>query len=275
MLELFWAGFNEGQEIQMEISQAQEQQLIKAVRQAGDTALGVYERDFTVEEKNDKSPVTEADLLVDEILSDILGNLFPDVPIVTEEQAESHRADLGDEPYFLVDPIDGTKEFVKKTGEFTINIGLIEKRTPTYGIVFAPAIDRMFIGSKSACEICDGERTQITVSGCDGAMRAVASRSHRNEPTNEFLSANDIVDTVSAGSSLKFCLLAAGEADVYPRFGPTMEWDTAAGHAVLLAAGGMVLLENGDPLLYSKPEFRNPNFIACSPDAQRKCGYAG
>ncbi|MEO0544179.1 MAG: 3'(2'),5'-bisphosphate nucleotidase CysQ [Pseudomonadota bacterium] len=259
----------------MEISQAQEQQLIKAVRQAGDTALGVYERDFTVEEKNDKSPVTEADLLVDEILSDILGNLFPDVPIVTEEQAESHRADLGDEPYFLVDPIDGTKEFVKKTGEFTINIGLIEKRTPTYGIVFAPAIDRMFIGSKSACEICDGERTQITVSGCDGAMRAVASRSHRNEPTNEFLSANDIVDTVSAGSSLKFCLLAAGEADVYPRFGPTMEWDTAAGHAVLLAAGGMVLLENGDPLLYSKPEFRNPNFIACSPDAQRKCGYAG
>ncbi|MEO1701404.1 MAG: 3'(2'),5'-bisphosphate nucleotidase CysQ [Pseudomonadota bacterium] len=258
----------------VEISEQQEEKLIDAVRQAGVLAMSIYAREFTVEEKNDKSPVTEADLLVDKVLSGALATLFPDIALVTEEQADTHHAKLDDRPFFLVDPIDGTKEFVKKTGEFTINIGLIENRTPTFGIVYAPAIDRMFVGSKSACEICDGERKPISVSGCDGAMRAVASRSHRNEPTNAFLSANDIVETVSAGSSLKFCLLAAGEADVYPRFGPTMEWDTAAGHAVLLAAGGMVLLENGDSLLYSKPEFRNPNFIACSPDARRKCGYA-
>ncbi|MEL6817024.1 MAG: 3'(2'),5'-bisphosphate nucleotidase CysQ [Pseudomonadota bacterium] len=258
----------------MAVSAQQEQQLIAAVREAGALAMSVYGREFSVEEKNDKSPVTEADLLVDKVLTKTLAQVFPDIAVVTEEQAETHRSIVGDQPFFLVDPIDGTKEFVKKTGEFTINIGLIENRTPTYGIVYAPAIDRMFVGGKTACEICNDVRQPISVAGCDGAMRAVASRSHRNEPTDAFLTANEIVDTVSAGSSLKFCLLAAGEADVYPRFGPTMEWDTAAGHAVLLAAGGMVLLENGNPLLYSKPEFRNPNFIACSPDAQRKCGYA-
>ncbi|MEO1748623.1 MAG: 3'(2'),5'-bisphosphate nucleotidase CysQ, partial [Pseudomonadota bacterium] len=192
------------------ISEQQEQQLINLVRQAGVLAMSVYEREFTVEEKNDKSPVTEADLLVDKLLTKTLSQLFPDIPVVTEEQAESHRVNLRDKPFFLVDPIDGTKEFVKKTGEFTINIGLIENRKPIFGIVYAPAIDRMFIGSASACEICDGKRVPISVAGCEGGMRAVASRSHRNEPTDAFLTANDIVDTVSAGSSLKFCLLAAG-----------------------------------------------------------------
>lgn len=236
--------------------------------------MAIYEREFSVAEKNDKSPVTEADLLVDKLISSKLADMFPDVPIVTEEQADTHVSIAADTPFFLVDPIDGTKEFINKTGEFTINIGLIVARVPAYGIVYAPAAGRMFVGADKAYEICEGVRKQISVANCDGAMKAVASRSHSNKPTQGFLEDHAITDTVSAGSSLKFCLLAAGEADVYPRFGPTMEWDTAAGHAVLVAAGGMVLLEDGSPLLYSKPDYRNPNFIACSPDAKRKCRFA-
>lgn len=258
----------------MIIQGRQEEALLKAVRDAAELAMAVYARDFTVEQKADKSPVTEADLAVDAVLSDALTSLFPSVPVVTEEQAATHTVKVDDAPFFLVDPIDGTKEFVNKTGEFTVNVALIENRRPVYGIVYAPAVDRMFIGGETASEECAGAKRPITVAGCQGAMRAVASRSHNNDPTQAFLDTHDIAEKVSAGSSLKFCLLAAGEADVYPRFGPTMEWDTAAGHAVLVAAGGTVLLEDGSELVYGKPEFRNPHFIACSPDARAKCGLA-
>ncbi|MEM0898705.1 MAG: 3'(2'),5'-bisphosphate nucleotidase CysQ [Pseudomonadota bacterium] len=248
------------------------EQLAKVVADAGELAMAIYAREFSVEEKADKSPVTEADLAINKVLVTALTDLYPGVAIVTEEQASTHSLDVGDEPFFLVDPIDGTKEFVNKTGEFTINIALIEDRKPVFGIVHAPAVDRMFIGDEGAFEVCAGDKKTIRVTNCTGSMRAVASRSHNNEPTQSFLNTNDISAKVPAGSSLKFCLLAAGEADVYPRFGPTMEWDTAAGHAVLLAAGGSVVLEDGSPLLYAKPEFRNPNFIACTPDARTKCG---
>ncbi|MEM1376725.1 MAG: 3'(2'),5'-bisphosphate nucleotidase CysQ [Pseudomonadota bacterium] len=254
------------------ISQAELSDLKSTVEHAGTIAMEIYAGDFAVDEKADRSPVTEADRAVDAFLFNAISAKFPGVPVVTEEQANSHGMLVGDGLFFLVDPIDGTKEFVKKTGEFTINIALIEKREPVFGIVYAPAIDRMFVGGDTAVEICGQDEKPISVSRCKGSMRAVASRSHNNKPTQAFLDAHDIADSISAGSSLKFCLLAAAEADVYPRFGPTMEWDTAAGHAVLLAAGGTVLLEDGSPLLYAKSEFRNPNFIACSPDARLKCG---
>lgn len=256
----------------MHVNSTQSAALIDAVRRAGACAMRIYASNTTIAYKDDRSPVTEADLEVDRILSATLRDLFAGVPVVTEEQASSHGQPVGDAPFFLVDPIDGTKEFINKTGEFTINVALIVEREPVFGIVHAPAIDRMFIGNEAAFEICRGEEKPLSVAGCGGLMRAVASRSHSNAPTEDFLDRHQIGERVSAGSSLKFCLLAAGEADVYPRFGPTMEWDTAAGHAVLKAAGGMVLLPNGEPLTYAKPGFRNPDFIACSPDARMRCG---
>jgi len=244
--------------------------LIEVTRKAGETAMAVYARDHDVAIKQDNSPVTEADLAVDNLLYPVLRDLYPDIPIVTEERAATHGATPQNGKFFLVDPIDGTKEFIKKTGEFTINIALVDNGVPTAGIVYAPAIGRLFVGdmSSGAYEIGpDGNARKITVRSCGDEMTAIASRSHLTKETEDFISQNKITDCVNAGSSLKFCLVAAGEADIYPRFGPTMEWDTAAGHAVLLAAGGQVLTCDGSPLSYGKTEFRNPYFIAASPTA--------
>ena len=252
------------------------QGLVAVVVEAGHLAMAIYGRDFTVASKSDNSPVTEADRAVDAFLAPHLARLFPGIPVVTEEQADSHGQVITG-PFFLVDPIDGTKEFIARTGEFTINVALIEEGRPVAGIVSAPALERIFVGvtGKGAFEIAaDGAQRRLAVRPCAADMTAVASRSHNTPATDAFLETNRITERVSAGSSLKFCLLAAGEADVYPRFGPTMEWDTAAGHAVLAAAGGMVLLEGGDPLAYGKPGYRNPDFIACSPDAARRCGLS-
>jgi 3'(2'), 5'-bisphosphate nucleotidase len=245
--------------------------LIEATRQAGETAMEYYSRDHDVALKDDNSPVTEADLAVDNLLYPLLSGRYPEVPVVTEERATTHEAAHGHRRFFLVDPIDGTKEFIKKTGEFTINIALIENGHPIAGIVYAPAIRRMFVGdiSSGAREIGpDGSSHKIAVRSCAAVPTAVASRSHLTKETETFISENKISDCVNAGSSLKFCLVAAGEADIYPRFGPTMEWDTAAGHAVLAAAGGRVLTCDGSPLSYGKPQYRNPYFIAASPTAR-------
>ncbi|MCI5073585.1 3'(2'),5'-bisphosphate nucleotidase CysQ [Oricola sp.] len=244
--------------------------LIEVTRQAGDVAMAIYGRDHDVAFKDDKSPVTEADLAVDNLLFPFLTEHFPDTPVVTEERASTHVSLPADGRFFLVDPIDGTKEFIKRTGEFTINVALIENGQPIAGIVHAPAIGRMFVGelATGAREIdADGASRRIAVRGCDATPTAVASRSHMTKETETFISENKIGHCVNAGSSLKFCLVAAGEADIYPRFGPTMEWDTAAGHAVLAAAGGRVLTCDGAPLSYGKPQFRNPYFIAASPTA--------
>ncbi|MFZ2102488.1 MAG: 3'(2'),5'-bisphosphate nucleotidase CysQ [Oricola sp.] len=242
--------------------------LIAVTRKAGDVAMAVYGRHHVVAVKDDKSPVTEADLTVDNLLYDALSRHFPEIPIVTEERASSYSAASGHSRFFLVDPIDGTKEFIAKTGEFTINIALIDNGAPVAGIVHAPAIGRMFVGDRlsGAREIdADGSSQAIMVRAPGASLTAVASRSHLTKETEIFLSENKIDDCVNAGSSLKFCLVAAGEADIYPRFGPTMEWDTAAGHAVLAAAGGRVLTCDGTPLRYGKTEFRNPYFIAATP----------
>ncbi|GAB4360780.1 MAG: 3'(2'),5'-bisphosphate nucleotidase CysQ [Oricola sp.] len=233
--------------------------------------MAVYSREHDIATKADNSPVTEADLAVDDLLYPALKDRYPGIPVITEERAATHEAMPGRGRFFLVDPIDGTKEFIRKTDEFTINIALIEDGRPVAGIVYAPAIGRMFVGEtdSGAREIGeDGETRVIGVRTCGQKTTAVASRSHMTKETEAFISENKIGDCVNAGSSLKFCLVAAGEADIYPRFGPTMEWDTAAGHAVLAAAGGRVLTCDGSPLSYGKPQFRNPYFIAASPTAK-------
>ncbi|WP_306120209.1 MULTISPECIES: 3'(2'),5'-bisphosphate nucleotidase CysQ [unclassified Roseitalea] len=253
--------------------------LLPTVREAGRAAMAIYERGCDVRHKADDTPVTEADLAVDRILVPAIEAAFPATPVVSEERAGSFDRATGAARFVLVDPIDGTKEFIKRTGEFTINVALIAGGAPVAGIVYAPAAGRMFIGDASgfAHEHCDkGARTALSVRDCaDRDLVAVASRSHLTEATRGFLRDHAIDDCVNAGSSLKFCLLAAGEADIYPRFGPTMEWDTAAGDAVLRAAGGMVLTADGKPLAYGKPGFANPDFIACSPGARRRCRLGG
>ena len=245
--------------------------------------MAVYEReDMGVREKEDASPVTEADEAADRLISTGLQADFPHIPLVTEEQASTHNLDVS--TFLIVDPLDGTKEFVKRRGDFTVNIALVEDGVPTMGVVYAPERQRMFLtaaSGKAAYEEVGpfdpahpGEMKKITVSDSDnGALRIVASKSHRDQATDDYIGRYSVGDLVSAGSSLKFCLVAAGEADFYPRLGPTMEWDTAAGHAVLSAAGGAVLdKETHLPLGYGKHGFRNPFFLALSPSVELVAG---
>ncbi|MDZ7824252.1 MAG: 3'(2'),5'-bisphosphate nucleotidase CysQ [Ahrensia sp.] len=249
--------------------------LMSTIRHAGAVAMSIYDREFAIAIKDDLSPITEADKAVDAILFQALSELFPKVHIVTEERSASHTDQAFGQQFFLVDPIDGTKEFINKTDEFTINIALIDAGIPIAGIVYAPALGRLFLAdiNGEAIEIDEaGTEKPIKVrQGVNTSLTAVASRSHNTPETQAFLDKYGITECVSAGSSLKFCVVAAGEADIYPRFGPTMEWDTAAGDAVLRAAGGMVLNVDRTPFAYGKAGYRNPNFIACSPDAAKRC----
>jgi 3'(2'), 5'-bisphosphate nucleotidase len=244
---------------------------------AGQAIMDVYRRpDFGAQAKADGSPVTEADLAADRLIANGLTEAFPEISAVTEEQADSHT-ETGHHRFFLVDPLDGTKEFIQRRGEFTVNIALIEDGVPIAGVVYAPAIGRMFrsLGAGGAVEEAvdaDGVPVadtlhDIRVSTPDNAaLVIVASKSHRDQATDDYIGCYRVADFKSAGSSLKFCLVAAGEADFYPRLGRTMEWDTAAGHAVLRAAGGQVLrFEDHQPLTYGKPEYENPFFLAMAP----------
>ncbi|MEM7176165.1 MAG: 3'(2'),5'-bisphosphate nucleotidase CysQ [Pseudomonadota bacterium] len=241
--------------------------------EAGKAVMDVYARpDFEARAKADNSPVTEADLAADKLIAAGLAEAFPEIPAVTEEQAESH-AQSGMERFFLVDPLDGTKEFVQRRGDFTINIALIEGGRPVAGVVYAPAKGRLFrtLGNGAVQETIDetcmpvaGTQTPISVSAPDnGGLVVVASKSHRDQATDDFIARFKVADFKAAGSSLKFCLVASGEADFYPRLGRTMEWDTAAGHAVLLAAGGRVLrFDDQSDLVYGKAGYENPFFLA-------------
>ena len=242
--------------------------------EAGAAILGVYGReDFAVRAKADASPVTEADELADAIIARGLAAAFPDIPVVTEEQAASHA--LRAAVFFLVDPLDGTREFVQRRGDFTVNIALIEDGVPTRGVVYAPAQGRLFYTDGSGRSVEEagphgavpGALTPLRVSTPDpAALVVVASKSHRDQATDDYIARYPVADFRSAGSSLKFCLVAAGEADLYPRLGRTMEWDTAAGQAVLLGAGGRVVrFDDHAPLVYGKRGFENPFFIACAP----------
>ncbi|MEM6462494.1 MAG: 3'(2'),5'-bisphosphate nucleotidase CysQ [Pseudomonadota bacterium] len=242
------------------------QDMVQLAGPAGAAIMSVYQSPAEAEIKSDGSPVTEADRAAEAIILAGLRDLAPDIPVVSEEAHDSHKMEAP-ERFFLVDPLDGTKEFLRRdgTGSFTVNIALIEKGVPVLGVVYAPALKRLFAGSlhHGATETSDDETRPIAVRAipASGAV-AVASRSHRDEQTDHWLTQRNITQTVSIGSSLKFCLVACGEADVYPRFGPTMEWDTAAGHGVLLAAGGQVTTPDNDRFVYGKPNFRNGPFIA-------------
>ncbi|MEM8572096.1 MAG: 3'(2'),5'-bisphosphate nucleotidase CysQ [Pseudomonadota bacterium] len=252
----------------------------KLALEAGEAILGVYNSDdFEVRAKSDSSPVTEADELADKLISAGLKSAFPDIAIVTEEQAETHG--VAASVFFLVDPLDGTKEFVQRRGDFTVNIALIENGVPTRGVVYAPAKNRLFYTGVNGVTVeetgpfdpaSSGETQPLTVSSPDpSALVVVASKSHRDQATDDYINRYAVSDFRSAGSSLKFCLVAAGEADLYPRLGRTMEWDTAAGQAVLLGAGGRVVrFDNHTPLAYGKNAYENPFFIAYAPGVELK-----
>ena len=258
--------------------------LIPAIRklaiEAGDKIMEIYNADdFDVKVKSDDSPVTAADEAADAIISAGLVELFPDVMLVTEEQADSHAA-KGD-TFLIVDPLDGTKEFIHRRGDFTVNIAYVENGVPQRGVVYAPAKNRMFFtqaDGQSVEETGDfakdavGEVTPMKVSASDNAaLLVVASKSHLTDETKDYIAKYEVADFKSAGSSLKFCLVATGEADLYPRVGRTMEWDTAAGHAVLLGAGGdVVRFDDHSPLTYGKEDFANPYFIAYAPNVELK-----
>ena len=243
---------------------------------AGIEVMKIYAEPVSAALKADLSPVTEADLAAERIILEGLARIAPQIPVISEEAASQGRIPQAAKQFFLVDPLDGTREFISRNGEFTINIALIENTKPVAGVVYAPAINRIFRGALGL----KAEQATLSADSPEASakwqpiralpvppkgLRVVASRSHRDAETDAFLAARDVADIVAAGSSLKFCLIAAGEADLYPRFGRTMEWDTAAGHAVLAAAGGKVTLADGQtPLIYGKRErgYDNPAFIA-------------
>ncbi len=241
---------------------------------SGDLIMDVYNNNkFEVLLKSDDSPVTIADKKADRVISKGLKKHFPEIPVITEEQVKSH--DLNASTFFIVDPLDGTKEFIKRRGDFTVNIALVANGEPIRGIVYAPARQRLFYTDENGEAVEEMAYFSVsklglikkikTASSDNTALKVVASKSHRDKKTDEYISKYQCKELVSAGSSLKFCLIASGEADLYPRFGPTMEWDTAAGHAVLSAAGGIVLqAKDNRPLKYGKQNYKNPFFIAAS-----------
>lgn len=241
-------------------------QLPEIVKQAGDLILDIYAEDFEAREKEGGSPVTDADEKAEAYILAQLRQIAPDIPIVAEESVEKDGLPEGKlTEFFLVDPLDGTKEFISRNGEFTVNIALVKDGLPFAGAINVPAKGDTYwtIGDGKAYLESEGGTTEIacTPPSTDG-LTVVASRSHRDPKTEELLEPLNVKELKAAGSSLKLCLVAKGEADLYPRTGRTMEWDIAAGHAILKAAGGRVVTITGTPLTYGKNGYDNPHFIA-------------
>ena len=241
------------------------EEVIKVLMEANKAIMEIYlSSDLEISLKKDNSPLTKADLSAHRIISEGLRELTPNIPIVSEEEENSHFND--ENLYWLLDPLDGTKEFIKKSGEFTSNIGLIKNSSPFYGFVSSPANETIYYGGKDLGSFKKGKNLEEKSIKCSTEkipMRILMSKSHINKETLEFIKKLDKkYTTVQAGSSLKFLKIAEGKADLYPRLGPTSEWDTAAAHAVLEGAGGTVTQINGDPLVYNKKEILNPFFIA-------------
>jgi 3'(2'), 5'-bisphosphate nucleotidase len=252
--------------------------LIEAAHAAGREICRVYRAGFDVRMKADASPVTAADHAAERVILTHLERVAPGVPVVAEEGVAAGEIPTVGERFFLVDPLDGTREFVSRNGEFTVNIALVEEGAPTLGVVYAPVREVLYAGDTtahaairmrlspdaSARERLASRREQIAVRTLErGApLVAVASRSHRDPATDAYLARFTIARTVSVGSALKFCLVAAGEADLYPRAHSISEWDTAAGHALIVAAGGRMVDASGGPLRYGKPGFRSGPFVA-------------
>ena len=257
----------------MNIDSALLQSLIYTAQRAGGAIMAVYATDFSVQAKADSSPVTVADEAAEKIILADLARIAPSTPVVAEEAVSAGKVPIVTDQFFLVDPLDGTKEFIAHRDEFTVNVALIEAGLPVMGVVFAPARRELYWGDVRAGKAgridADPDGTMPSLGTAISArplpadaLIAVASRSHRSPETDTFLANYPVREFRSIGSSLKFCLVASGEADIYPRLGTTMEWDTAAGHAVLAAAGGRVTTLEGEPFTYGKPGYRNGHFVA-------------
>jgi 3'(2'), 5'-bisphosphate nucleotidase len=233
-------------------------------RRAGDLIMTYYTGQFITSHKEDKSPVTDADIAANQLIVNALYTLCPDIPIIAEEDEIPGKE--GHEWFWLVDPLDGTRSFVAGEGEFTVNIGLIHRDTPVLGVIYAPVQELLYYGASgqgSFCEDVGGHKTMLkTRAATKEGVVMVRSRSEPSERSLAFFKTLCIKATVPASSSMKFCTIAEGNADIYPRFGRTMEWDTAAGHAILNAAGGRVETTDGKPLTYGKAGYENPHFIA-------------
>ncbi len=237
------------------------------VRRAGDIIMDYYHRGFEIETKADASPVTRADQDAESLILGELANLAPGIPVIAEEEVAAGRVPEIKDTFFLVDALDGTREFINMRREFTVNIGLIHNKEPVLGVVFAPALDQLYFAwsAGNACRENGGGGAQLIHARSTPEQPViVASRSHRNRETQSFIDRFSGSETISAGSSLKFCLLASGKADIYPRFAPTSEWDTAAAHAILAHAGGHMRRLDGTAFLYGKTKERylNPGFMA-------------
>jgi 3'(2'), 5'-bisphosphate nucleotidase len=247
-------------------------------RQAGEVIMEIYRRDFQIDYKDDKSPLTEADTKSNEIICEALKNLYPEIPMLSEENKEVLFEDRKDwEYYWCIDPIDGTKEFIKKNDEFTVNIALVHKNVPVLGVVYAPAIDAMYIAKKDEGAFLNGQKLPLVQDR--EKFTVVASKSHLSQETQTFIddlkSEHPTLESNSKGSSLKLCMVAEGVADIYPRIAPTMEWDTAAAHAIVLEAGKNVYQFDANiksteylksasslkPMVYNKENLLNPYFV--------------
>jgi len=242
-------------------------EIVRIARSAGEAILDIYKRDFDIEYKADDSPLTEADKAAHKLIVSELSETVPDIPVLSEEDTVLFKGANPEGLYWLVDPLDGTKEFVKRNGEFTVNIALIEHGIPILGVVYAPVLDEMYFASKGkgAFKVSgSGSPQRITVSRHKAGeiLKVVGSRSHAGEETQQWLSQFDKYEMISMGSSLKLCLVAEGAAHVYPRLGPTSLWDTAAAHAVVLEAGGDVVDLNDVRLSYANTDkLLNPYFV--------------
>lgn len=250
--------------------------LVQLAISAGAEIMKIYAEPFEVENKSDGSPVTKADAAAEKVILAGLGERFAGIPVVAEEAVEAGHLPAVTGSYFLVDPLDGTKEFLKRNGEFTVNIALVEEGCPVFGVVFAPALGEIFWGGSAGAfagrvengEVIDVRSISVRTPPAQG-ISVLASRSHMSPETETLIGRLNVSEIFSVGSSLKLCRVAAGEADLYPRLAPTMQWDIAAGDAVVRAAGGAVVYaETGEDFFYRVPanagkdDLRNPHFIA-------------
>jgi len=248
--------------------------VVEIARTAGNEILRIYDTDFAVETKADDSPLTAADQASHRAILAALADLTPEIPVLSEESAAipfEERSRWGE--YWLVDPLDGTKEFIKRNGEFTVNIALIQGHEPALGVVYAPVLERMFFAAQGVGAFerkGDAEAVPIRATGhAQDPLRVVGSRSHRGASLDAFLERVGDHVMVPMGSSLKICLVASGEADIYPRLGPTSEWDTAAAHGVARFAGAQLAQTSGEPLLYNaKADILNPYFVVFGDDSR-------
>ena len=241
--------------------------LLELARKAGEAILKIYNTDFEVTDKSDNSPLTAADLASHKLIVSTLRELTPDIPVLSEESSKiPYETRRGWRRYWLIDPLDGTKEFIKRNGEFTVNIALIEDQQPVLGVIYAPVIDRLYYGMKETgawLRDGNGDAVRIQVQSKRRSPAQVAgSRSHAGDSLIRYLENLGAHELLSMGSSLKFCLVAEGKADLYPRLGPTSEWDTGAAQAIVEAAGGQVTTLDMQPLKYNtKDSLLNPHFF--------------